>query len=74
MFKITSSIPAPVRNAKGGAPVKYPFHLLEVGESFFVPGMKARALSNAAQWQAKKLGRTFTCRTEGDGARCWRTA
>jgi hypothetical protein len=47
---------------------------MEVGDSFFAPGMKARALINATQWHANKTGKKFTCSTVEGGARCWRVA
>jgi hypothetical protein len=74
MFEIEKNIPAPNGTGKAGARPKYPFAQMDVGDSFFVPGMKSSALSNATQWHASKTGKKFTCTAEADGARCWRVA
>jgi hypothetical protein len=73
MFQIEKNIAAP-KHIGGGARPKYPFPEMEVGDSFFAPGITARGLSNATQWHANKTGKKFTCATEADGARCWRVA
>lgn len=74
MFNIEKNIQLPNNTGKPGARPKYPFAQMEVGDSFFAPGMKANALSNASQWHASKTGKKFTCTKEADGARCWRVA
>lgn len=71
MYKIEKGIPYPESEA---AHNKFPFAKMSIGDSFFAPGRNARALSNAAQWHKKRLGRDFRCVTEDGGARCWRTA
>jgi len=73
MFAIEKAVPPPASFGRGAKP-KYPFARLEVGDSFFVPGMRARALSNAAQWHTQKTGAKFQCVTVDGGARCWRIA
>jgi hypothetical protein len=73
MFQIEKNIPTPEHTGSGAKP-KYPFAMMEVNDSFFAPGMTARALINASQWHANKTGKKFTCATEADGARCWRVA
>lgn len=68
MYEITKDVPIP-------APIKkhnYPYDLLQVGESFWVSGVKMQALCNANRRQSKRLSRTFVCRREGDGVRVWR--
>lgn len=70
MYKIEKGVPQPEHEAAN----KYPFAQMEVGDSFFVPGFRARSLSNAAQWHTKKLGWTFRCVSVDGGARCWRLA
>jgi hypothetical protein len=73
MFEIQKDVPTPKHIGSGAKP-KYPFPQMEVGDSFFAPGITARGLSNATQWHANKTGKKFTCATEADGARCWRVA
>lgn len=73
MFQIEKNVPTPEHTGSGTKP-KYPFSEMEVGDSFFAPGMKARALINATQWHANKTGKKFTCATVEGGARCWRVA
>ncbi len=73
MFDLEKNLPAPEYTGRGARP-KYPFSKMEVGDSFFAPGMTSNGLSNATQWHAKKTGKKFTCATEADGARCWRVA
>jgi hypothetical protein len=73
MFQIEKNIPTPEHTGSGAKP-KYPFAMMEVNDSFFAPGMTARALINASQWHANKTGKKFTCASEADGARCWRVA
>ena len=71
--QIDADIPLPSRRGNGS---KYPFHLMTVGDSFFVPDVKGATLSNAAgHW--RKRGFNFAVRmvTEDGvrGARIWRT-
>ena len=51
---------------------KYPFHLMEVGDSFFTPGEK-QILQSLAHFKRRNPDRKFTTRREGDGFRVWRT-
>jgi len=57
---------------------KYPWSLLEIGQSFFAPGVKPSALSSTAWKKKEKLGRTFVIREatkDGQsGCRVWRTS
>jgi hypothetical protein len=73
MYEVQKNIPIPSA-AKTDKRKKYPFDEMDVGDSFFVANMTARALSNSSQWHANKTGKKFTCATEADGARCWRVA
>ena len=68
MYEIAKDVPIP-------SPIKkhnYPYELLQVGESFWVAGIKMQALCNANLRQSKRLNRKFVCRREGDGVRVWR--
>jgi hypothetical protein len=51
---------------------KYPYEQMEVGESFFVPGMSLQVLCNSNYWAGKKYGRKFIARCEKGGIRVWR--
>ena len=71
MFKIDKGIPVP---PKRGRVPKYPWREMEVGNSFFVPGMKIGAAGSRAASAKKATGWTFRCRSEDGGVRFWRTA
>lgn len=67
MFEITKDIPLPTTLRS-----KYPFGVLNSGESFFVPnGKKASMTANCIRY-GKKLNARFVTRCEGDGVRVWR--
>lgn len=74
-YKIESGIEAPQTDNRGG---KYPFKLMAVGDSFFVPGSAeninrvALRVANAAHYAAKRYGFRFTTRRNADGVRVWR--
>jgi hypothetical protein len=73
LIKIDKGIPAPVGGI--GPKRKYPFAEMEVGDSFFVPGISSREISNVA-CHALGKGRynTQTLVENGvRGARVWRT-
>lgn len=83
-MQIEKDVPTPPFT--GGAPRKYPFPDMEVGDSFTIPlsgtvgrrGMDtvASKVRCAACGFARRSGWKFTVRTErADGVvRCWRTA
>lgn len=70
---IDCNVPLPGRV---GGESKYPFTLMNVGDSFFVEGAKSATLLNAARAYAKRNQGTvkFAVRTVDGGARCWRVA
>jgi hypothetical protein len=70
-FVIDHNVPIPP--ARKGPEVKFPFALLGIGDSFFVPGERNN-VSNAAHQYAKRHGVKFTVRKQGDGIRVWRVA
>jgi len=57
-------------------PTKYPFHQMQVGDSFAVPADKKRtSVSVAAKRFADKHGMKFVVRIMPDRSfRCWRIA
>jgi len=65
-------IPAPNTGPKRGKAFKYPFHKLEVGESFYVENLQSRNLGGSVTYASKVLGRKFTTRSMEGGVRVWR--
>jgi hypothetical protein len=68
MYEIDKNVPLPVPRKR----YSYPYGELQVGESFWVTGVKMASLCNLNLRQGKSLGRKFVCRKEGDGVRIWR--
>ena len=50
----------------------YPYKVLEIGESFFVPAGKLQIVCNANYRTGKLLDRKFIARKDGEGVRVWR--
>jgi len=63
MHSIQKSVPIP-KKARPALPSrrKYPFHEMEVGDMFFVPGKKKNTMATHASTTGKKLGRKFVTR------------
>ena len=54
---------------------KWPFPLMQVGDSFVLPKEKYRSVINACAQQKKRKGVQFTVRKISDSEyRCWRVA
>ena len=57
---------------------KYPWPDMEVGDSFFLPGMNVAAFSGSAHTAGRRTGKKFSLRTLTEdgvkGVRCWRVA
>ncbi len=72
-YSIEKDIPIP---EKSGRKIKYPLDDMEIGDSFFIPGVDHQDISPviAARKRARKWQREFTTRREDDGIRVWRTA
>jgi len=68
-FKVEKNIPMPQGRA-GSA--KYPFDKLEVGDSFFIPGVKGREFAGTAYSNGKRNRMKFSVRSVAGGCRCWR--
>ena len=75
MYTIDKNVPAPAV-ANLGAPAKYPWRAMDVGDSFFVPEKTASYMTSAALNAGRTLGRKYTVRTVTEngvkGARVWR--
>lgn len=55
-----------------GRPAKYPWRMMQIGDSFFVKNLDKRSISSMASLHGRMLGMKFSCRQEGDGMRVWR--
>ncbi len=53
--------------------ILYPWHSLEIGQSFVVPLAKRNAVTAGAWDFGKRHGRKFTIRTTPEGVQVWRT-
>lgn len=73
MLKIDKGVPMP-KPAKTERPAKYPFSVMEVGDSFLVEGKTATAFAAQLQRAGRDYGRKFALRTVDGGIRVWRTA
>jgi hypothetical protein len=51
---------------------KYPFNLLKVGQSFFIPKIAIKSVSPLASIAGKKLGHSFRCKSLDNGVRVYR--
>lgn len=75
MIKVDKGIPIPPKNSSRRGPVReYPWHLMEVGDSFFVEGDAAKRASVASSGSRYGVlhNMKFTNRKEGNGWRIWR--
>ena len=72
MVKIDKNVEIPEITRCGGRPAKYPWHAMEVGDSFFVPDKKSCQFGGLIQYAKKKTGYKYSVRKEGDGIRVWR--
>lgn len=68
-IEVEKNIPIPPEKKRN----VYPYKLLEVGESFFVPTGKIQIVCNANYRTGKQLGKKFIARKESEGVRVWRT-
>ena len=72
-WKIESDIPIPMSRAgRPGGGSKYPWHILEIGQSFFVPGTKNNVTGIPVE--LKRRGYRITTRVVDGGCRVWRIA
>lgn len=70
MIAIDDDIPAPLPVSSGRR--LFPWHELEVGQSFLAPNRSTHSVASSATVFGRKLGRKFrTAKVEG-GIRVWR--
>jgi len=66
MFKVEKGIPVPpVKN-------KYPWLQMEVGDSFFVPGVTCKEFRTQPSSAGRRYGRKYASRSVDGGVRVWR--
>ena len=74
MIRIEKNIPIPdVHRGRGRQPI-YPFAQMDVGDSFAAPVAKWNTIRTVSGQWAKRLGRQFVTRRDGDSIRVWRVA
>jgi hypothetical protein len=66
-LEISRDVPLPPHKRR------YPYRVMEVGDSFFVEGGKLQVVCNNNYRTGKKLDRKFIARREQEGVRVWRT-
>lgn len=76
-FIIEDNVPIPNRKRGGGGrKAKYPTHLLEVGQSFFIPdapkGGGGYYATMSSTFNRRYAPKRFVQRAEKDGLRIWR--
>ena len=76
MIEVQSGIPIPDinRNPPTQRNSKYPWHTMNVGDSFFAPNVTVKGFAGTAYSAGKRHGRTYVARTMDGGVRVWRTA
>jgi hypothetical protein len=74
-FQIDNDIPLPTESRNRNGNAKYPFALMEVGQSVFIPGKTVTQMANATCY-LKAKGKKFASRRVvedgADGVRVWR--
>lgn len=68
-FEIQKGIPV---TETRGTPRRYPWGEMEVGDSFFVPGMTTSNFGGRRTDAERRHGIKIATRKEGDGVRVWR--
>jgi len=71
MFDIETNIPIPAKRREWS--VKYPWHVLDVGQSFFVPDGNFKSMLSLASRAKGRTGKKYLVREVDGGVRVWRT-
>lgn len=71
VYMIEKGVPIPPRRKRKS---KYNFDQMEVGDSIYIPNVKATTVSSAVSTAVRRKlkGWKFEVRSEGNGARVWR--
>ena len=75
MFEIEKGIEITKSENNGTIDYKYPFNLMDIGDSFFVPCEKSGTAilqRNISQLARNRRPKKFTVRRLEGGVRCWR--
>src|SRR5690606_14294925 len=70
LFKVEKGIPVPP--VKQGPYSRYPWLQMEVGDSFFVPGVEYSAFKQQPSNAGRRYGRKYASRSVDGGVRVWR--
>ena len=71
MFKVDKKVPLPA--GYNGPNRRYPFHEMEVGDSFLIPGARVNHGVRATAYHfGRRHNMKFTCRMVDEGMRVWR--
>lgn len=57
-----------------GAPHKYPWAAMQVGDSFFLADKAISSIAPSASIRARTYGEKYTCRSVDGGVRVWKLA
>lgn len=71
MISIDKNVPLPPPRANHN---KYPWNIMQVGDSFIIPQESHSAYSNAYRASERYAPKRFVCRQVKEGYRIWRTA
>lgn len=70
MIEVEKGIPMPPPRSH----TKYPWHDMDVGDSFFIKDGNTNKVSTAGRTNKQKTGRSYCVRQVEGGVRVWRTA
>jgi hypothetical protein len=68
-IEVEKNIPIPPEKKRN----VYPYKVMEIGESFFIPTGKIQIVCNANYRTGKQLNKKFIARKDKEGVRVWRT-
>ena len=71
-YEIRKGVPIP--SSKTGRNAKYPWHQMEVGDSFVFNGEARERAQTAASQAGRRYNKKFSVRKTEEGIVCWRTA
>lgn len=71
-MRVESDIAIPSGRFSRGAPNKYPFGKMDVGDSFVVMKGDETKIRNASQQYGKRYSMKFSVRKHKQDYRCWR--
>jgi hypothetical protein len=73
MIEIQVGVPIPTERKMPTMRVsKYPWHAMEIGDSFFVANFTTKGFAGTVYSAGKRSGKKFTVRAMDGGVRVWR--